>query len=40
MLAAANGHTDALALLLANRADVNASDQVIQYLFTISHEFD
>jgi ankyrin repeat protein len=39
MLASQNGHTEALALLLANGADVNAAKQVIQNLFTISHEF-
>jgi ankyrin repeat protein len=43
MLAALYEHTEALALLLANGATVdaaNAAEQVIQYLFTIIHEFD
>jgi ankyrin repeat protein len=40
MLASQNGHTEALALLLANGAKVNVADQVPQNLFTISHEFD
>jgi hypothetical protein len=39
MLASQNGHTEALALLLADGANVNAADQVIHHLFTISHEF-
>jgi ankyrin repeat protein len=39
MFAAYFGHTKALALLLANGANVNAAEQVIQYLFTLSHEF-
>jgi hypothetical protein len=39
MAASANGHTGALALLLANGANVNAAMQVLQNLFTISHEF-
>jgi ankyrin repeat protein len=40
MLASQNGHTEALALLLANGANVNAAEQVIQNMFTKSHEFD
>jgi ankyrin repeat protein len=40
MFASQNGHTEALALLLANGANVNVAEQVIQYLFTLSHEFD
>jgi ankyrin repeat protein len=40
MLASQNGHTEALALLLANGANVNAALQVMQNLFTNSHEFD
>jgi ankyrin repeat protein len=40
MIASQNGHTEALALLLANGANVNAAKQVIQNLFTKSHEFD
>jgi ankyrin repeat protein len=39
MLASQEGHTEALALLLANGANVNAAKQVIQNLFTIGHEF-
>jgi hypothetical protein len=33
MIASQNGHTEALALLLANGANVNAAEQVIQYFF-------
>jgi ankyrin repeat protein len=40
MIASQNGHTEALALLLANRANVNAALQVTQNKFTKSHEFD
>jgi ankyrin repeat protein len=40
MLASESGHTEALALLLANGANVNAAKQVVQNLFTIIHEFD
>jgi hypothetical protein len=36
MAASENGHTEALALLLANRANVNAAMQVIQNLCTFS----
>ena len=36
MLASQNGHTEALALLLANGANVNAADKVIQNLSTIN----
>jgi ankyrin repeat protein len=39
MVASQNGHTEALALLLANGANVNAAMQVLQNLFTISYEF-
>ena len=40
MLASQYGRTEALALLLANRANVNAADKVISSLKTISGEFD
>ena len=40
MFASQDGRTEALALLLANGANVNAAMQVIQNLFTNSHEFD
>ena len=40
MLAAFYGHTEALALLLANGANANAADKVISNLNTISVEFD
>jgi ankyrin repeat protein len=40
MLAAQNGHTEALALLLTNGANVNAAEHVFQLLFTKSQEFD
>jgi hypothetical protein len=40
MLASHTGHTEALSLLLANGANVNAAMQVIQNSFTISHELD
>jgi hypothetical protein len=40
MRASLNGHTAALALLLANGANVNAAKQVIYNLNTISTEFD
>jgi ankyrin repeat protein len=40
MLASQNGHTEALALLLANGANVNGALRVIQNIFTFSHEFD
>jgi hypothetical protein len=40
VFAAFDGHTEALALLLANGANVNDADLVPQNLFTISHEFD
>jgi hypothetical protein len=33
MIASQNGHTEVLALLLANGANVNAAEQVIQYFF-------
>jgi ankyrin repeat protein len=39
MIASQNGHTEALALLLANGANVNAAEQVIQYFFNISLTF-
>ncbi len=39
MLASQKGHTEALALLIANGANVNAAQQVIQNLLTKSHEF-
>ncbi len=47
MLASQYGHTEALALLLANgdnrankNADVNAADIVTTKLLTTSHKFD
>ncbi len=40
MCASHNGHTAALALLVANGANVNAAKQVIQNLWAKSHEFD
>jgi hypothetical protein len=40
MIASQVGHTEALALLLANGANVNAANQVVQNLSTVSHEFD
>ncbi len=40
MFASQNGHTKALALLLANGANVNAAEQVIQNAFTFFNEFD
>jgi hypothetical protein len=40
MLASESGHTEALALLLANGANVNAAMHVIQNLYAMSHEFD
>jgi hypothetical protein len=40
MLAAQNGHTEALALLLAHGANVNAAEQVTQSLFIKNREFD
>jgi ankyrin repeat protein len=40
MLAAQNGHTEALTLLLANGANANAAHLVIKNIFIISHEFD
>jgi hypothetical protein len=43
MLALENEHIEALALLLANGAYLNAAssaEQVTHYLFTIIHEFD
>jgi hypothetical protein len=39
MIASHYGHTEALALLIANGANVNAAEQVIQNLLTKSHEF-
>ncbi len=40
MIASQNGHTEALALLLANEANVNAAGEVVENLFTRGHEFD
>jgi ankyrin repeat protein len=40
MLATRYGHTEALALLLANGANVNAADKVIHNLNTNIDEFD
>jgi ankyrin repeat protein len=40
MHASRNGHTAALALLLANGANFNAADKVKENLNTISDEFD
>jgi ankyrin repeat protein len=40
MIASQNGHDEALALLLANGANVNAALQVIMNSFTKSHEID
>ncbi len=40
MLASLYGHTEALALLLANGAIVNAADKVVYNFNTISEEFD
>jgi hypothetical protein len=40
MLASENGHTEALALLLANGAIVNAAKQVVYNFLTVIHEFD
>jgi hypothetical protein len=40
MLATLYGHTEALALLLANGANVSATDKVTLSLNTIIHEFD
>ncbi len=40
MCASLNGRTEALALLLANGANVNAADKVIYNLNTISGEFN
>jgi ankyrin repeat protein len=40
MLASQNGHTEALALLLANGANVNAADVVIHNLDTNIDELD
>jgi ankyrin repeat protein len=40
MCASLHGHTAALALLLANGANVNVAEQVMQNLWTYSHEFD
>jgi hypothetical protein len=40
MLASLYGRTKALALLLANGANVNAADQVIQNYFSIIHDLD
>ncbi len=40
MCASRNGHTAALALLLANGANVNATKQVIQNLLTKSHYYE
>jgi hypothetical protein len=40
MRASQFGHTEALALLLANGANANAAELVIQNLLTIIHEFD
>jgi hypothetical protein len=40
MLASEEGSTEALALLLANGAIVNAADKVIYNLNTIIEEFD
>ncbi len=40
MVASQYGHTEALAMLLANGAIVNAADKVISNLNTISGEFD
>jgi hypothetical protein len=40
MLASQNGHTEALALLLANGAIVNAAKQVVYNFLTVIHEFD
>jgi ankyrin repeat protein len=40
MLASLHGHTEALALLLANGANVNAVYNVMYNLNTISEEFD
>jgi hypothetical protein len=40
MLASRNGQIEALALLLANGANVNAAMQVIQSLLTKSHEYE
>jgi hypothetical protein len=39
MLASQYGYTAALALLLANGANVNAAKQVLQNLYTEGHEF-
>jgi hypothetical protein len=38
MLATQDGHTEALALLLANGANVNAGLQVIHNVYAISHD--
>jgi ankyrin repeat protein len=40
MIASQNGRTEALALLLANGANVNAASQVVENLFSTSHGFD
>jgi hypothetical protein len=40
MCASQNGRTEALTLLLANGANVNAAKQVIYNLNTTSDEFD
>jgi ankyrin repeat protein len=40
MFASQNGHTEALALLLANGANVNAAEQVILKSFTFFNEND
>jgi ankyrin repeat protein len=40
MIASQEGHTEALALLLANGANVNAAGQVIQNVFTVVYELD
>jgi ankyrin repeat protein len=40
MRASQNGRTEALALLLAHGANVNAAQQEPQNLFTISYELD
>ncbi len=40
MCASRSGHTAALALLVANGANVNAAKQVIQNLWAKSHKFD
>ncbi len=40
MFAAQNGHTEALAMLLANGANVNAAELVKQNFYNRNHKFD